>query len=475
MKPSRILMVLTLFLCFTFSLTGQAQPEGKWRTLVLTDIENEPDDAMSMVRFLSYANVWDIEGIIATTSFWQKDKIADWRIYEILDGYRQVQPNLLKHEKGYPSYEEMRSLVKKGLPVYGMNGVGEGNDSEGSDWIISVLEKDDTRPVWIQVWGGVNCLAQALWKIQQTRPPSEAERLYSKVRVYTISDQDDSGPWIRRTFPGIFYICSPGYQHDGADGYHYATWPGISGDAFHGRFHGADKELVSHDWIRENIQEGHGPLGAEYPDVAYLMEGDSPSFMYLIPNGLSEPEHPDYGSWGGRYDYYTPRTRKWFFEPETRPFWSDTQDEYISRVDNLSYTDNKVTIWRWREAYQNDFAARMDWCIMDYKEANHPPMVTLDHPSDLIVTEGETVTLNAASSSDPDGGGLSFEWMQYREPGTYKDQINIDQANAVQAGFTAPDVSRPETLHIILIVTDDGTPALTRYVRIIVSVLPAAD
>jgi len=205
------------------------------------------------------------------------------------------------------------------------------------------------------------------------------------------------------------------------------------------------------------------------------MEGDSPSFMYLIPNGLSDPEHPDYGSWGGRYEYYTPRTRKWFFEPETRPFWSDTQDEYFSKVDNLYYTDNKVTIWRWREAYQNDFAARMDWCVMDYEKANHPPVAALDHPSDLVVNEGEQVLLSAASSSDPDGDKLSFEWIQYREPGTYKGQISIDEAKAVQAGFTAPGVTRPETLHTILMVTDDGTPALTRYARIIISVLPAAD
>lgn len=38
------------------------------RDFVLTDIENEPDDAMSLVRFLTYANHFEIEGVVATTS-----------------------------------------------------------------------------------------------------------------------------------------------------------------------------------------------------------------------------------------------------------------------------------------------------------------------------------------------------------------------------------------------------------------------
>ena len=159
-----------------------SQPEQRMRTLVLTDIENEPDDAQSLVRLLTYANQWDIEGLIATTSFWKKKSIADWRIYEILEAYQKVQPNLARHEAGYPTYEEMKALVKKGLPVYGMEGVGEGKDSEGSDWIIKVLEKEDERPVWVQIWGGSNCLAQALWKIRHTKSPAEAAILYKKLR-----------------------------------------------------------------------------------------------------------------------------------------------------------------------------------------------------------------------------------------------------------------------------------------------------
>ena len=82
---------------------GMASASEKHRIIVLTDIENEPDDAMSLVRFLTYSNQWDVEGLIATTSVHQKRELATWRIKEIVEAYGKVQPNLLKHEPGYPT------------------------------------------------------------------------------------------------------------------------------------------------------------------------------------------------------------------------------------------------------------------------------------------------------------------------------------------------------------------------------------
>ena len=269
MKRNLIICFIGI-LCMSMPLYAYGDKDVKHRVIVLTDIENEPDDAMSLVRFLTYSNQWDVEGLIATTSVHQKRELATWRIKEIVNAYGKVQPNLLKHEKGYPTAKYLLSVVKEGRPDYGMHAVGEGMDSEGSELIISSLERDDDRPVWVLVWGGPNCLAQALWKIKATRTPEEVDRLVAKLRVYTISDQDDSGPWIRKNFPGLFYIVSPGYHKFG--GYHYATWSGISGDKFHGRFAGADFTLVDNPWLDENIR-CKGPLGAQYPFMKYLMEG----------------------------------------------------------------------------------------------------------------------------------------------------------------------------------------------------------
>jgi hypothetical protein len=447
------------------------QGNEKTRILILTDIENEPDDAESLVRFLLYANMFDVEGIVATTSCWQRDKIADWRIHEIVDAYGKVKDNLEKHEKGYPEYEQLKSVIKRGFPDFGMNAVGPGKDSEGSEWIINTVDKEDDRPVWIPVWGGANCLAQALWKVKMTRSPGEVERFVSRIRVYTISDQDDSGPWMRNTFPGLFYICSPGFHENGGNSYFYATWTGISGERHYHFPSGADTYIIDNEWVDENIQQNHGPLGAQYPDIAYIMEGDTPSFLYLVQNGLNEPEHPDYGSWGGRYEFYTPHYRKFFHEPETRPFWTNA-DDWVEGKDGTIYINEQATIWRWREAFQNDFEARMDWTVKDFKAANHPPVPRLDHKNELKVNTGENVSLSAAGSTDPDKDNLAFNWFHYREPGTFVGNITLNTPEQPEASFTAPEVNKPETIHIILEVVDRGKPRLTRYQRVIVTVLP---
>ncbi len=57
-------------------------------------------------------------------------------------------------------------------------------DSEGSEWIINVVDKEDTRPVWIAAWSGMNTLAQALWKVSHTRTPKDVEKFVSKLRMY---------------------------------------------------------------------------------------------------------------------------------------------------------------------------------------------------------------------------------------------------------------------------------------------------
>lgn len=468
----RILAIIAVL--FSISVYVDASNIEKPRVIVLTDIENEPDDAMSLVRFLTYSNQWDVEGLIATTSVHQKRELATWRIREIVEAYGKVQLNLLKHEPGYPTEKYLMSVIKEGRADYGMHAVGEGMDSEGSDWIIKTVDKEDSRPVWVLVWGGPNCLAQALWKVKNTRTQEQVDAFVKKLRVYTISDQDDSGPWIRKNFKDLFYMASPGYHKFG--GYHYATWSGISGDKFHGRFAGANFEIVDNPWLDKNIR-CKGPLGEQYPFMKFLMEGDTPTFLYLIDNGLGNPEKPNWGSWGGRYEFYQPRTERWFIEPETRPLWTDAQDEVFG-VDGSWHTSNKATIWRWREAFQNDFVARMDWTINDYKSANHPPVAKLSCPAEITAKVGDKIELSAEASTDPDSNELSFKWYYYPEPGTFNfssartgNPLNIENADKAKASFIVPKTERYGTMHIIVEVSDNGKPSLTRYQRVIVNVV----
>ena len=273
-------LILISFILFCQPLC--AQPNQKNRVIVLTDIEADPDDTQSLVRLLLYSNDIDIKGLIATTSCWHKTKVDPESIKKVIQAYSEVQPNLSMHETGFPSAKALLMLVKQGLPEYGMQGVGDGKDSEGSNWIIEVLEEKDERPLWISVWGGANTLAQALYKIKNTKTEKETKRLTARLRVYTISDQDDSGIWIRNNFPDLFYIVSPG------DDYGTATW-----NAINSFINGINNEKISNTWLAQNIQQGHSPLGAAYPEVSWGMEGDTPSFLSLISNGLNSAEHPE--------------------------------------------------------------------------------------------------------------------------------------------------------------------------------------
>ncbi|HWI87140.1 MAG TPA: nucleoside hydrolase-like domain-containing protein [Sphingomonas sp.] len=450
------------------------------RLIILSDIEADPDDTQSFVRVLLYSNEIAIEGMIATTSTHMRTKIHPDSIRRIVDAYGLVQPRLALHDRRYPAAALLRARIGSGQPVYGMAGVGPGRDTDGSNRIIAALKLDDPRPLWVAVWGGANTLAQALFTIRETMPAAAAAQLISRLRVYTISDQDDSGAWLRRTFPDLFYVVSPG-------GYDNGTWGGINQ-----RIDGIDNTTVSNGWLASNIQQGHGPLGAAYPDVAYGMEGDTPSFLALIPNGLNAPDHMDWGGWGGRYELYLPTLAdldpKGFtggvpVEPETRPIWTNAVDVYAplqtkdygraTLLDTKTFKGFRVGLWRWRDDFQNDFAARMRWTTHDPADANHAPVVRLGQPDRLTVRSGESFVLDASGSTDPDGDSLSFVWFHYPEAGSWRAPISAGgAANLSHVMFKAPDVSKAETAHFIVRVADKGNPPLARYARVIVTILP---
>jgi hypothetical protein len=480
---SKLVLILSIFASAVqigFSLPNPAPSiSTKQRLIVLTDIGAEVDDTESMVRLLLYSNNIDVEGLIATTSTWKRTTTSPDLIQKVISAYAKVHPNLLKHDASYPSAKQLHLLVKSGIATYGMTGVGNGKDSEGSDWIIRALDKHDPRPLWVVAWGGANTLAQALFKLKETRSQAEVDRLVAKLRVYTISDQDDSGPWMRKTFPNLFFIVTPGGN------YSAATWTGINAVV-----QDIDNTTISNKWLVEHIQEKHGPLGTEYPDVAYGMEGDTPSWLALIPNGLSEPEHPNWGGWGGRYELYQPEVSvsdpRIFIggvpiEQETRPIWTNATDDYVpptsaeygraAKTGSRSFKDFKATLWRWRDDFQNDFAARMDWTIRPYTEANHPLTITLSQPASISVKSGEEFSLGA-TASDPDGDSVSYYWFQYQEAGSHKGSVSINAENMPYVTLFAPKVDKAETIHFILRVTDKGTPALSRYKRVVVTVVP---
>jgi hypothetical protein len=183
---------------------------------------------------------------------------------------------------------------------------------------VRAMDRKDPRPLWITIWGGANTLAQALLDLRATRTPADVERMVSTLRVYSISDQDDAGPWIRREFPTLHYIAMPSPPN--GEQYSYATWTGISGDRFYRNASGADFTTFTEEWVNTHIR-AKGPLGAHYPSPCCIYEGDTPSFLGLIDNGLASAMSPSFGGWGGRYVW-----RQYYGEP--RPFWTQGGDSY---------------------------------------------------------------------------------------------------------------------------------------------------
>ncbi|MCA9127242.1 MAG: DUF1593 domain-containing protein [Planctomycetales bacterium] len=415
---------------------------GKPRIITTTDLGADPDDEQSLVRLLVSANEFDIEGLIVSTGCWKKTQSDTKMLDKIVDAYGKCVPNLKVHADGYPSVEYLRSISVMGQTGYGMDDVGDGKDSAGSELIIASVDKDDPRPVWVGAWGGANNIAQAIWKVRATRSKDDLSKFLAKLRVFDILGQDDAGAWIAKNFPEVLYIRATGV---------YGWQPPKNGD-----------------YQRNDIQS-HGPLGAVYPDTQWATEGDTPAFMHVYPNGLNDPDKIDQGGWGGRFEL-TKKAGIRSMKPVTN------EGEYDPYLMFGNSAEGAEAIKRWSTGYDNDFAARMDWSITNkYSDANHHPIAIVNGDSSRKVLEvsaepDSEVTLSALGSSDPDGNTLSYSWSFYKEASSYQGDLKPKNPTDAVATVTIPKNASGKTVHIILEIHDDGKPSLYAYRRVIINV-----
>ncbi len=463
-------LLFFIVLVFAIRVIPEIQASTKPRVVVMSDAEI--DDRCSFVRFLLYGNDFDIEGIITTSSQyhahdhnWAGD---DWS-EAYLNAYADVYPNLILHDSTYPTPEFLRSRSFLG----NVDTEGEMEKiTPGSQHIVNLLlDKSDDRPIWFQAWGGMSTLARALKTIQDDYP-GEMDYVAGKLKFYFIWEQDDTYQSYIKPNWGKYNILTIISDQFITFGYWWEDWD-LPAEMAH---------YFNSSWMNENLLENHGPLLANYEaqsDGRFRSEGDSPSFIHAIPTGLRSLESPDWGGWGGRYvlvrdntwldpipvEGYSYPSGRWY----TTTAWgrkslrenSATQEEFLEYF---------KPIWRWIDVLQNDFAARADWCVKPYSEANHTPIVALVNDPEITAQPGDTVQLSA-QGNDPDGDELTYNWWQFMEVGSYKGTINFQNSEKQAASFIVPaDAATGETIHIICEVTDQGTPSLTRYQRVIVTV-----
>lgn len=436
----------------------QKDPGNRPILVVTTDIGGDPDDRQSLTRLLVYSNEFDIRGLIASASGTPGelgvDTVQDGLIRNHILAYSEVYDKLVLHEPAYPDPDSLMARVKKGNPGRGREHIGAGHDTEGSEWIISVVDGAGDRPVHVAIWGGQTDLVQALWKVKQDRDPEAYKAFLSSLRVYDINDQDGLFSYVRQEFPGVFYILAS--APEGAD---------KREGSYRGMYLGGEESFTSREWIDAHVRVDHGPLGALYPPETWtapnphgaLKEGDTPSWFYFLQKGLQNPEQPGWGGWGGR------------FKPAGDYFFRDDED-FADMVIHA-----RSTVSRWRPAFQNDFQARMDWCIQPFEGANHPPAAVVmgDETSEILWVEanqGDTLTFSALGSYDMDGDQLDFTWWTYPEAGTNLQCPNLEDYVSPEVSFTVPHGEGGHDLHLILEVSDRGTPSLTSYRRIVIQI-----
>lgn len=428
--------------------TGKQEDNPRLRLIIETDAGGDPDDEQSLVRFLLYTNEWDVEGIIAnrpTTRRPENNNPADTGlevVRRLLTAYGECRPNLVQHDPRYPEKEFLwhRTVA------------GSNDTDEAMNLIIAAVDKADERPLWYSDWGtdsgaAVNNLKRALDLVRKQRGTEGYTAFKSKLRLSSYDKFEDHTTSISPSFP----IWVNTFQ------------PELEGKRWYHRYSDLTSKAGGFD-LRRDVLTDRGPLGAMYPTdtTHWAKEGDTMTFLYLIPTGMNDPSRPEWGSWAGRYALNEKLSGKPYYWANQTDAWNGT-------------TSRDNTLARWAADLQNDFRARLDWCVKPSRQANHAPQVVVNgirgkQILSIIANPGEIISFDAGSTQDPDGDTLRYEWFIYKEAGTYKGDAILLSPSSIRTSLRIPNDAADQTVHVILAVHDNGTPPLASYRRIIVHV-----
>ncbi|GMV94444.1 MAG: hypothetical protein AMXMBFR82_42220 [Candidatus Hydrogenedentota bacterium] len=302
---------------------GSREPAGgawageRYRVIVSTDIGgSDNDDYQSMVHFLMYADVFDVEGLISSPPHAGRAE----HIHLVLDAYEQDFPSLSKHAD-FPTADALRGVVKQGA-VDAAPAEGFSQATEGSRWMVERAKAGDPRPLYVIVWGSITDVAQAV---------HDAPEIKDKLRVYSIGSWNTHMDRAARDY--LFRE-------------HTDLWWVESDTTFRGMYVGGkqDGDLGNKTFLDAHVR-GHGALGdflVEKLDAIKM--GDTPSVLYLL---AGDPADPTAAHWGGQY-----------VKTDHGPhYWTDSTDPELAEG---KYPGAK-TVNMWREEYLKDWRDRMNW------------------------------------------------------------------------------------------------------------------
>ncbi|WP_395407398.1 DUF1593 domain-containing protein [Pseudoduganella sp. UC29_106] len=487
----------------------ETPPNEKPRVVITAD--PELDDSNSMVRFLLYSSDFRTEGLIYASSqfHWTGDgkgtrlsvptreytlfglklcPCTSWRwapgerfIDDAVENYAKAYPNLRVHNHDYPAPEVLKSKIRWGNVQF--DGEME-HDTPGSDLIKALLLDNEESPIYLHAWGGQSTIARALKSIEEQYQGSPQwasirAKVIRKAVIHPSGDQDDTyANYIKPDWPDIRYRLLAGGVPLG-----YATQSRVGED---------DAAYFTVDWTKSNILD-RGPLGASYrvwgdgkhmvqndifdyfgiagksaeelkkegyivwtPPRAkgeFLAEGDTPTFLNLLDNGLRGYRGDSFGGWAGTPNNGPTRSFAVLLKAMEANIANPPPPRPIERAPTHPFL----------AAAQRDFAARLQWATTaNFAGANHNPMIALAGPQLIRAKAGQRITLRA-KTSDPDGNAVTLKWWRWEEADGYKGAVRLEPLDH-GVSFVVPAETKPDDMiQVIAEATDNGSPALTHY------------
>lgn len=497
-------------------------PAGQKPRVVIT-ADPELDDNNSMIRYLLYSSDYRTEGLIYASSefHWKGDgkgttfshpnreynrpgmsicPCSSYRwapterfIDDDVEAYAKAYPNLRVHDRDYPTPDELKSKIRWGNVDF----EGEmDHDTPGSDLIKTLLLDDEESPVYLHAWGGQSTIARALKSIedQYKGTPQWAAiraKVIRKAVIHPSGEQDDTyADYIKPNWPEIRYIRQAGGIPLGYNAQNMVS--------------ASDAQYFTADWMRANVSS-KGPLGAnvrvwgdgkqmvkgdvfDYFGIAdqsvdalkkqgyvvwtpprgkgeFLGEGDTGTYINMLDNGLRGYRDDSFGGWGG----YLVRDQAAFDAEMRRMMQAFADSGGMTGGPPAKRPPHSPSPFV--AAAMRDYQARFAWATTpDYKGANHNPRIALRTPRYISAAPGQTIRLQA-TTSDPDGNKVALKWWPWKEAGTYAGDLAIPSPDSLSTSFRVPaDAKAGDQIQIIAEATDDGSPALTRYDKVVITV-----